>query len=302
MADLKITYTENDSAIFRKELTDWLGHTITRSIRTRRRGCVNSSNVGSSPPATSTRDQSKTFRPTISKAIHRCTVSRGLASGRTHCDKRDGKIPEGFGQDLVHAKVSPCQVDTGDLKIPVISGLNSYVSLASVVLQKSLENRSRLRLTGSVSCEVIWKDWDTPWGVCLSKPRARERIISVTDTGLLQIAFWPTPTSSDHKSRSASKATLERNARPLREIIFALWSTIRATDGAKGGPNMSFGAGGSPLPSQISKIGSTFNAPTENGVGSLHPQFAGWELGLPPEYINCAPLETPSIRARQRSS
>jgi hypothetical protein len=114
--------------------------------------------------------------------------------------------------------------------------------------------------------------------------------------------LWPTPTASDHKSRSASPATLARNARPLRELVYAFWPTLRASDGEKGGPNQSFGGGGQPLPSGVSTAARSSNAPMENGAGSLHPEFAGWELGYPPAYLACAPSATPSTRARRRSS
>jgi hypothetical protein len=129
-----------------------------------------------------------------------------------------------------------------------------------------------------------------------------------TQVADLVLALWPTATAtatataSDHKSRSASQATLDRNARPLREMIFAFWPTLRASDGEKGGPNMSFGAGGQPLPYAVSTAARSSNAPMENGVGSLHPEFAGWELGYPPEYLACAPSETRSTRAPQPRS
>src|ERR1700743_488330 len=84
----------------------------------------------------------------------------------------------------------------------------------------------------------------------------------------------------------------------IRKIMLALWSTRRASDGAKGGPNQSFGAGGCPLPSQTYQVGSSSNAPTENGVGSLHPEFGGWELGFPPEWLPRAP----SVTAPHRQS
>jgi hypothetical protein len=140
-----------------------------------------------------------------------------------------------------------------------------------------------------------------PPGTTLAGKRPNGTKATVTLQNVV-LALWPTATASDHKSRSASQQTLERNARPLREIVFALWSTVRASDGAKGGPNMSFGAGGSPLPSQVSTIANTSNAQMENGVGSLHPEFAGWELGYPPEWLSCAPSETRSIAARRSNS
>lgn len=247
-------------------------------------------------------DPSKMFSPRTSKVLPKGISSPVLVYGRTLLGARAGTIADLYGAAPVLARVSPLVGSAKASKTLAISGRSGGDLSISAYLQQSLVNRSRDILRGSVSCEVIWKPWATPWGQSLWKPLARERTISVNGIGSLRIKLWPTPTTSDHKSRSASQATLERNARPLREIVFAMWSTLRATDGAKGGPNMSFGAGGSPLPSQVSKIASTSNAPMENGAGSLHPEFAGWELGLTREYLNCAPSAMPSIRGRRPRS
>jgi hypothetical protein len=48
------------------------------------------------------------------------------------------------------------------------------------------------------------------------------------------------------KTRSGS-----RGDEMLLNGLMAAWSTPRASDGEKGGPNMSFGAGGQPLPAQM---------------------------------------------------
>lgn len=305
--------------------------------------------------------------------------SPASVDGAEPCASPDGPTTDLFGREVAPASPSPSPASAKVIEITGTYGLSSDDSSPSAVLQRCLASRLRERLTGSVSCEVIWKRWRTPWGPTLSRPRARARTISGIDIGLwptmvaqpdnkspqahlemkrrmgerdgtganrtaitdvqvmvkavsvavwptmtanspakdyneagnsagqvairkIALGLWPTATASDHKSRSASQETLERNARPLREVIFALWSTIRASDGEKGGPNQSFGAGGSPLPSQVSGIGNTSNAPTENGAGSLHPEFAGWEMEYPPAWLNCAPSATPSTRARRRSS
>jgi hypothetical protein len=63
----------------------------------------------------------------------------------------------------------------------------------------------------------------------------------------------PTPTARDHRSIHASEDTHDRNSRPLSEAVgswASTWSTPRASDGEKGGPGQSFGAGGVPLASQ----------------------------------------------------
>ena len=249
-------------------------------------------------------------------ALIGCTFFAELQDGTSRYSTPGGLSADPCGPQVVPVSPSVSPVNKKVSMTTGIYGLLSYLLSPSAILQQSLESRLRVLLNGSTSCEVTWKPWITPWGVCLSKPRARERTIFGIDIGLwptpraneatgdkrhpnrqggaalktivkeFSIAMWPTATASDVKSRSASQATLERNARPLREIQFAVWSTIRASDGEKGGPNMSFGAGGSPLPSQVSTIANTSNAPTENGAGSLHPEFAGWEMGYPPEWLH----------------
>lgn len=230
-------------------------------------------------------------------------------------------VPSGPAHAPVNRSPSPDERPASPMS--VISGLSGDISSRSASLQSSLENRLRERLNGSPLCEVAWKPWATPWGQSLSRPLARVRttfgiVIGLWPTVTIfgntnrvgasknsgdglrtklvstAIAMWPTLTARDHKSRSASDTTLNRNSRPLSELIFAFWPTLRATDGAKGGPNMKFGAGGQPLPYAVSTAARSSNAPMENGAGSLHPEFAGWELGYPPEYLKCAPSETPS--------
>jgi hypothetical protein len=66
---------------------------------------------------------------------------------------------------------------------------------------------------------------------------------------------WPTPTANDWKG---SGPTLERKDGQMRgdRLDYAteqLWSTPRASDAEKGGPNQSFSAGGVPLPAQASQ-------------------------------------------------
>jgi hypothetical protein len=123
------------------------------------------------------------------------------------------------------------------------------------------------------------------------------------------LALYPTATTPsggqtvpDGTSMSGRRPDGSKAQVTLQNVVIAMWSTIRASDGEKGGPNMSFGAGGSPLPSQVSTVANTSNAPTESGGGSLHPEFAGWEMGYPPEWLSCAPSETQSTRARRPRS
>lgn len=82
-----------------------------------------------------------------------------------------------------------------------------------------------------------------------------------------------------------------------------MWPTPGALDGEKGGPNMSFGAGETPLPTQAvswphsppsprhpttSSTGSVSSKPTR----SLNPQFVEWLMGLPAAWTDSEPSET----------
>ena len=248
-------------------------------------------------PETWTRDRSLTCSPAISPATRSATSSPGSGDGASPCASLAGPTTVRSGREAVPASRSALREASAASTTNGIYGHNSGALSPSDSLQSSLESRLRERLTGSVSCEVIWKPWDTPWGQYRWKPRARTRTISGIGIGL-----WPTMTSNAPAKDGRNEAGNSAGQVALKTLVLGMWSTIRASDGAKGGPNMSFGAGGSPLPSQVSTVGNTSNAPTENGGGSLHPEFAGWEMGYPPEWLSCAPSATPSTRARQRSS
>jgi hypothetical protein len=75
------------------------------------------------------------------------------------------------------------------------------------------------------------------------------------------VGLWPTARSSPNENRNTRMApshgqTLAGLA-GLAGSTAALWSTIRASDGEKGGPNQSFGAGGQPLPAQAAQAWAT---------------------------------------------
>ena len=77
-----------------------------------------------------------------------------------------------------------------------------------------------------------------------------------------RVAAWPTPAARDYKG-----ATDERwgtNSRPLNEVA-KIWSTPRASDGDKGGPNQSFSAGGVPLPAQTAQWSTPAVADVQGG-------------------------------------
>jgi hypothetical protein len=153
--------------------------------------------------------------------------------------------------------------------------------------------------------EILLGLWPAATSTDHKGPNPLDRPVCDDDlpTRVARMALWPANQAKDWKSGAVSPETLDRNSRPVNEIALSVWSALRSTDVAKGGPNMSFGAGGSPLPSQVYRTAtSSSSAPTASGAGSLHPEFAGWEMGYPPEYISCAPSETASTRRSRRKS
>jgi len=86
-----------------------------------------------------------------------------------------------------------------------------------------------------------------------------------------QASAWPTPTANDWKG---SGPTLERKDGLMRgdRLDYAtepLWSTPRASDAEKGGPNQAFGAGGQPLPSQAAQWATPRVASERTSTGAL---------------------------------
>ena len=127
-----------------------------------------------------------------------------------------------------------------------ISGPYGSGSSASAVLALYLANRCRARLVtdGLIEARLTWREKATPSGRRYLQLAVSARRIDEIDCGL-----WPTMTLSMQNTH-ATRA--DERPRPNGKTLFdtAMWSTPRASDGEKGGPNQSFGAGGQPLPAQ----------------------------------------------------
>ena len=97
-----------------------------------------------------------------------------------------------------------------------------------------------------------------------------------------QGSAWPTPTANDWKG---SGPTIERADGKMRgdRLDYAteqMWSTPRASDGEKGGPNQAFGAGGIPLPAQTAQWWRTPTANNGERGGSPPEEREGHNLNL----------------------
>jgi len=144
---------------------------------------------------------------------------------------------------------------------------------------------ARLASIGSTECELIWRHEDTNLGWSRSRlarwtphtseiesiglqwptPQARDGFPPHTPeyvakhkanghgmanlNDYLVMTPWPMPTAADVQGGCKTRSG-NRSDEPLLNGLMT-WSTPRASDGEKGGPNMSFGAGGQPLPAQM---------------------------------------------------
>lgn len=241
-----------------------------KTTPTRRSGSATSLQPDLFPQATLTSNPSPTCGPTTCADTCSVTSSPASADGPAPPVSPDGRTIGRYGVARALARAKAFLARNLEQRTIDISGPLGIRSLPNAAPLSSWENRLRERLAriGSTECALTWKAAATPCKRRLYRLVPSMRRIDGTDFGL-----WPTVTASDHKSRSASQATLDRNARPLREVLYA---TVRDT--------------------------SSLNVPTENGAGSLHPEFGGWEMGYPPEWLSCAPSVTRSIRALARKS
>lgn len=195
-----------------------------------------------------------------------------------HYEKRGGLTITLYGPARAHASHFLAPENKKALLTLGISGPIGSISSASEHLQQSLENKLRARLRGSDLCEVIWKPWTTPWGQCLSRPRARVRTTDETDIGL-----WPTVVASEARQgfqdRSRGKKGIQESLTTV--AVKSLWSTPRANEGtgAKIPPGR---RGGVALKSQV--IG--LPAQTEKR-GALNPAFVCWLMGYQAEWVSC---------------
>lgn len=259
-------------------------------------GCETSLLPDTSRPETLTNEASSMSSPTICEDTRNVISSPASAAGPTLSGSQDGQTTDLSGPAPVPASRSRSRAGNAVSTTSVTSGLSGTNSSRSDDLQRSLASRLLPLLNGSDLCEVTWKRWDTPWGQCLSRPRARVRTTFETDIG-----SWPTPTTRDHKDGSYCPNVPVNGL--LGRMVWATWVSPTAEDHRRGNKPPRSHDTGVPLSQQV-VIADTngSSVPTENR-GALNPEFVCWLMGYPQEWVNCAPSEMPSTRGqRQRSS
>lgn len=274
-----------------------------------------------------------------SKRTRSAISSQAPAYGQMPLDLQGGRIAESSGPGA--ALASHFQQLDG-VKEPMIQGtcgrtyFNSSVQLDRVT---SLESRLvvQLGMVGSTESSMILRQNTTPAGRRILRLAPSTRHINAPGCGGGE--RWQTPTTTDAKGRGYQTAGAkvypsllgQMDPSKLRKYWLtptanpdnkaqAKWSTPRATDGEKGGPNQSFWAGGQPLPAQIpstrdykdsagmalertdgtprtdrqsrqmiaqERIGETTgsNATTAKR-GAPNPAFAFWLMGFPDALIS----------------
>nr|WP_258396154.1 hypothetical protein [Streptomyces sp. Amel2xB2] len=76
----------------------------------------------------------------------------------------------------------------------------------------------------------------------------------------------PTPAARDWKSGESN--LMDRNSRPLNEVVVNLLPTPRASDGSKGGPNQRGSKGDLMLPSAVTHMSNTATSPPPSDAGN----------------------------------
>lgn len=93
------------------------------------------------------------------------------------------------------------------------------------------------------------------------------------------VANWPTPAASEARLGFQDRSDpTKRGTQESLSTVAMLWSSPRASDGEKGGPNQSFGAGGIPLAAQTVQWATPSVADTTGGRMTRSGDRSGEEL------------------------
>lgn len=145
----------------------------------------------------------------------------------------------------------------------------------------SWESRLRLRLAkvGSSECDLTWKvSGTTAEGLLSRLVPSTPRTVEIDSGLLLEAGYWVTCTTRDHKDTPGmslkgpdGRDRTDQLPRQVAATLAAYWSTPRASDGEKGGPNQAFGAGGQPLPARAFHT-AMWPSPTLPSGGQTWPE------------------------------
>ncbi len=240
-----------------------------------------------------TNDLFATLNRTILGATRNATSSPVSAAGPSPCSSQAGQTTEKSGPGAARVSRSARQAKVGVSKTSGISGRLGSGSFNSVVLQMSLESRlqERLGTPGSTRFSMIWKVKGTLAGRLYCQLVRSMRRTKETGSGL-----WPTMTARDTRFPNSKPYSQRGGGKKGEQLVNAVnfWPTPTAITN-NGGPALCKW-GGAAARAKLAQM-----VPTNVLNGPLNPPFPAWLMGYPPEWVNCAPSETPSSRKSPRN-
>lgn len=136
----------------------------------------------------------------------------------------------------------------------------------------------------SGSPKTLWttvsaRDWKDSAGMATEATDGRVRLDQLPRQ---MMSYSPTPTVADVQGGRKHRSGTRKNEPFLNGLVMSYSATPRSSDGEKGGPNMSFGAGGTPLPTQIYAMAYSVTPQAMDGnKGALPPRPHDTGISLP---------------------
>jgi hypothetical protein len=153
---------------------------------------------------------------------------------------------EAFIASLRETHASPTVSQGADVEQPTTDGSStkfSELSMKRGLIVSSARTCRGMQTDNSPLSFLDWKDWAT---AVRSEYSARRKSAPAIDGN--GCSSWPTARTSDTNGAGSHELLLTGQAEAMT------WASPRASDGEKGGPNMSFGAGGTPLPTMAARF------------------------------------------------
>lgn len=222
------------------------------------------------------------------KATPSATSSPASGCGVTHCAELGGQMIDPFGPAPALVNLSAAQARAEGLLTSGTCGRHSTGLYHSAHLASSLVSRLQAvtALLGSTLYKLTWKLRDTPAGSSICLLRASVLRTSGNGSGL-QRSGWVTPSTRDWKDTPGMSLTATNPDGSKRTRVDQL-------------PRQAAYCTGRRLTVTGRMLTGLKTVPASGAL--LNPALSRWLQGLPTEWDDCAPMETPSMLKRQRTS